>query len=117
MFNWFKKKELALIEDLRDAICIKNDLIIRLQADIYKLESKLSDAKKIANAKKVVKCAAKDCMDFEDGGCSLLELCIKTDGKEAFCMDYDNGSVMEELKAETRGKVSTSTVILIEESK
>ena len=68
----------------------------------------------IANGKRVIKCNATKCMDYENGTCSLGLIDIKTDGQHAFCMDFDNGSVMDELKAESGGNVKIAQVILTE---
>jgi len=100
MFDWLKRKELEKIDALTRQLDICESKVSVLEGDIRLLDARLSDARKIANSKKVIKCSAKNCMDWENGTCTLGELIIKTDGKEAFCMDYDAGSVMEELKSD-----------------
>jgi len=107
MFDWLKRKELDKIDTMQTQLHICNSKIMNLESDIRFLEDKLRTAVKIANGKKVVRCDAKKCMDYENGTCTLGELCIKTDGRDAFCMDYDAGSVMDELKQEIKGNVSS----------
>lgn len=60
MFNWFKKKEIATIA---------------------LLEARLSDAIKIANSKRIVKCNHKGCIDWENGTCSLPEVRLTFDDR------------------------------------
>jgi hypothetical protein len=111
MFDIFNKNKIASLEV---ALETKSYTIEELRDEVLRLNSKLGDAIKIANGKRVVKCNATRCMDYDNGTCSLLMIDIKTDGKDAFCMDFDNGSVMEELKTELTGKTATAQYILSE---
>lgn len=96
MFKFFKKKELEIIEYLKEELSKEQKRVKDLRDEVLVLSSKLGTAIQIGNKKRVVKCSCKDCMDWEDGTCSLDKIDIRPDKDHAYCMDFDSGSVMEE---------------------
>jgi len=80
MFKWFKKKELETILELEEKIKEHEQAILFA-------EGKLSDAVKIANAKRVVKCDHKGCIDWKAGTCELPEIVLGWNGSTVICKE------------------------------
>lgn len=103
MFDWLKKKELQRIIELEMSTTKKEYTILELESNIRLLESRLQDAIKIANGKRIVKCLVKTCMDYDSKteSCTLDRIKVKPNG---VCEDFDTGSAMIDLNAELKIK-------------